>query len=265
MGRHLWETYAPAREVFDEAEDLLGWDLRGSVPRRSHRRAHPHRQRAAGHLRVQRGRLARAGGAGRGVRRGRRSLPGGVLRAGGDRAPHLRRRACEWSSGAGGPCTRAARSRRAPWRPSWDWPTRRSTSSAARWATSGRPTTTAPVRWSSPASPRRSPRRASSPRSAERKRVLPLQVSGAFHTPLVAGAARRAGRRARRRGGAARPRRAGSSPRPRCGILRPTRSAEVLVRQLTSPVRFTQSIGALLGDVTSGRGGGPGRRAGRVW
>jgi [acyl-carrier-protein] S-malonyltransferase len=29
MGRHLWETYAACREVFREAEDILGWDLRG--------------------------------------------------------------------------------------------------------------------------------------------------------------------------------------------------------------------------------------------
>lgn len=29
MGRHLWETYVSAGEVFHEAEDLLGWDLRG--------------------------------------------------------------------------------------------------------------------------------------------------------------------------------------------------------------------------------------------
>ncbi len=29
MGRFLWETYPVARKVFSEAEDLLGWDLRG--------------------------------------------------------------------------------------------------------------------------------------------------------------------------------------------------------------------------------------------
>jgi malonyl CoA-acyl carrier protein transacylase len=29
MGRHLWETFSVARETFREAEDLLGWDLRG--------------------------------------------------------------------------------------------------------------------------------------------------------------------------------------------------------------------------------------------
>ena len=29
MGRHLWETYPVSRDVAHEAEDLLGWDLRG--------------------------------------------------------------------------------------------------------------------------------------------------------------------------------------------------------------------------------------------
>ncbi|MCZ7663715.1 MAG: ACP S-malonyltransferase [Thermoleophilia bacterium] len=29
MGRYLWETYPAARDTYREAEDILGWDLRG--------------------------------------------------------------------------------------------------------------------------------------------------------------------------------------------------------------------------------------------
>ncbi|MCJ7796009.1 MAG: ACP S-malonyltransferase, partial [Thermoleophilia bacterium] len=89
------------------------------------------------------------------------------------------------------------------------------------------------------------------------RRTLPLQVSGAFHTPLVAGAARRL-----------------ADVLDGVAIHAPARGSffsstelrypetddikETMVRQLTSPVRFSQSMGMLLGSLTSGLEVGPG-------
>lgn len=89
------------------------------------------------------------------------------------------------------------------------------------------------------------------------KRVIPLQVSGAFHTPLVAGAAEEL--RAVLEAVDIRPSAHGrffSTTEVRYPEVSELR--DVLVRQLTSPVRFTQSIEALLGDVTSSVEVGPG-------
>lgn len=85
------------------------------------------------------------------------------------------------------------------------------------------------------------------------KRVLPLPVSGAFHTPFMAGAAEALAE-------------ALAEVRFQEGTRRffsttelyypaPEHLAAVLARQLMSPVKFTQSMGALLGGAEApGRG-----------
>jgi [acyl-carrier-protein] S-malonyltransferase len=89
------------------------------------------------------------------------------------------------------------------------------------------------------------------------KRVIPLQVSGAFHSPLVAGAA---GQLAR----VLEPLEVGEPQRGRFFSTTEVRYPEssevkqVLLDQLTSPVRFTQSLEKVLPGASAGIEVGPG-------
>ncbi|MGI5940229.1 MAG: ACP S-malonyltransferase [Thermoleophilia bacterium] len=80
------------------------------------------------------------------------------------------------------------------------------------------------------------------------KRVLPLAVSGAFHTPFMAGAAESLSHALAqvtfRAGGSAEGARFFSTTEVRYPAS--TELAEVMARQLVSPVRFMQSIEAIL-------------------
>ena len=89
------------------------------------------------------------------------------------------------------------------------------------------------------------------------KRVLPLQVSGAFHSPLVAGAADDLA-------GVLQTVTVRPAAHGRFFSTTEVRYPEVdeirgvLVRQLTSPVRFSQSIMAVAGEIAHGIEVGPG-------
>jgi [acyl-carrier-protein] S-malonyltransferase len=80
------------------------------------------------------------------------------------------------------------------------------------------------------------------------KRVLPLKVGGAFHTPLMAGAAESLGRALASVSFLAGDRKDRGSFFSTTEVLYPEaeKLADVLARQLMSPVRFTQSIEAIL-------------------
>lgn len=99
------------------------------------------------------------------------------------------------------------------------------------------------------------------------KRVLPVPVSGAFHTPFMAGAAESLGRALGRvvfkagNGGEAASGSCGGETRDRffstteVRYPRPHELADVLARQLMSPVRFAQSMETLLqGEAAPDRG-----------
>ena len=91
------------------------------------------------------------------------------------------------------------------------------------------------------------------------KRVLPLPVSGAFHTPLMAGAAEALAEALGKVEFAQGTRKFYSTTELR--YPEPGELAEVLARQLMSPVRFMQSMEALLGAAdapTEGLEMGPG-------
>lgn len=77
------------------------------------------------------------------------------------------------------------------------------------------------------------------------KRVLPLPVSGAFHTPFMAGAAEALAEALAEVPFKEGPRRFFSTTELR--YPEPGELATVLARQLMSPVRFTQSVEALVG------------------
>lgn len=89
------------------------------------------------------------------------------------------------------------------------------------------------------------------------RRALPLQVSGAFHTPLVAGAAQQL---AEVLGGVPihEPERGSFFSTTDLRYPEVDEVKETMIRQLTSPVRFTQSMGMLLDDLETGVEVGPG-------
>ena len=115
----------------------------------------------------------------------------------------------------------------------------------ARSRTCGRRTTTAPASSSSPARRPRSTRPASRRQREGARRAIRLRVSGAFHSPLVERAAERlrpAIEQDRLRG----PTRAFMST-VTAKLEDAQRYRELLVEQLTAPVRFTQAARELIG------------------
>ncbi len=89
------------------------------------------------------------------------------------------------------------------------------------------------------------------------RRALPLQVSGAFHSPLVAEAAGPL-RQALERVRFVAPVRGRFFSTTELRYPEPDEIGETLVRQLTSPVRFTQSMRGLLPELEVGVEVGPG-------
>lgn len=256
MGRHLWEAYPDAREVFSEAEDLLGWDLRGlcldgpidELTRTD--RAQP----AIFVCSVAAWRVLEGAGVDFRVTVGHSLGEYSALVATGqlDFAAGLRvvesRGAAMYACGQEQAGTMAAIIGLADgdvdalcaevgdvWPANYNCP--------GQVVVSGRPDAV----------------EAASRLARERgaRRALPLHVSGAFHTPLVAGAARQL-----------------ADVLDGVAIHAPARGSffsttelrypetddvkETMVRQLTSPVRFTQSMGMLLDSLESGLEVGPG-------
>ena len=103
-------------------------------------------------------------------------------------APCPSRTASAWSAERGEAMRRGGRRPgRARWARSSGSTTTRSRSPApGSTATSGSPTTTPRARWSSPASPEAVDEAAAVAKELGAKKVMPMAVSGAFHTPLMA-------------------------------------------------------------------------------
>ena len=193
MGRDLVAQFPEAAAVFDEASNELDFDLRrvcfeGPIEELSETEV-TQPALVATSLAALRAIEERLGTQARRRRRPQRRRVRGASRP----------RTASVSASSPGSCASAAwpwrhRRRAARWRPCSAWPTRRSSGSAPRPATCGRPTTTAPGSSSSPAARRASPASATKARDLGGK-VVRLRVSGAFHSPLVedAGASPRAG------------------------------------------------------------------------
>lgn len=256
MGRHLWETYPVAREVFSEAEDLLGWDLRslclnGSIEELTRTdRAQPaifvcsvaawrvmegsdvDFRVAIGHslgeysALVATGQLDFAAGLRVVERRGAAMHACGQEHAGTMAAV---------IGLADGDVDALCAEVGDVWPANYNCP--------GQVVVSGRPDAV----------------EAASRLARERgaRRTLPLQVSGAFHTPLVAGAARQL---ADVLIGVAihAPVRGSFFSTTELRYPEPEDVKATLVGQLTSPVRFTQSMGMLLDGLESGLEVGPG-------
>jgi [acyl-carrier-protein] S-malonyltransferase len=256
MGRHLWEAYPVAREVFSEAEDLLGWDLRslcldGPIEELTRTdRAQP----AIFVCSVAAWRVLEGSGVDFRVAVGHSLGEYSALVATGqlDFAAGLRvverRGAAMYACGQEQAGTMAAIIGLADgdvvalcaevgdvWPANYNCP--------GQVVVSGRPDAV----------------EAASRLARERgaRRALPLQVSGAFHTPLVAGAARQL---ADVLAGVAihAPVRGSFFSTTELRYPEPDDVKETMVRQLTSPVRFTQSMGMLLDGLESGLEVGPG-------
>jgi len=256
MGRHLWESYPVAREVFSEAEELLGWDLRGlcldgpigELTRTD--RAQP----AIFVCSVAAWRVLEGSGVDFRVAIGHSLGEYSALVATGqlDFAAGLRvverRGAAMYACGQENAGTMAAIIGMADedvdaicaevgdvWPANYNCP--------GQVVVSGRPDAV----------------EAASRVARERgaRRTLPLQVSGAFHTPLVAGAARQL---ANVLDGVTiqAPRRGSFFSTTELRYPEPDALKEIMVRQLTSPVRFTQSMSLLLHGLDSGLEVGPG-------
>ena len=115
-----------------------------------------------------------------------RPQPGRVHRPGGLGRPLPVRRHPAWSSSAATPCRRPPTSGPGPWPPSSGSPTAtpRRPASGPR-TRCGWPTTTPPARWSSPAPWPGWPPATEKAKELGARKVLPIPVSGAFHTQLM--------------------------------------------------------------------------------
>ena len=256
MGRSLWETYGPGREVFDEAEELLGWDLRGLCvdgPADLLTRT-DNAQVAIFVCSVATWRILEQRGVSFAVALGHSLGEYSALVATGqltfaDALRVVERRGkAMWACGERQAGTMAAvlgledaevdavcREVGGVWPANYNAP--------GQVVVSGGLDSVA--------------RAGELARLRGAKRVLPLQVSGAFHSPLVAGAADELSGVLES---------AAVSPAARGRFFSTTEVGYpeteeirgVLLRQLTSPVRFSQSIAALADDVRAGVEVGPG-------
>jgi (acyl-carrier-protein) S-malonyltransferase len=256
MGVHLWEGYAVAREVFEEAEDLLGWDLRGLCldgPMEELTRT-DRAQPAIFVCSVAAWRVLQTAEVDFRVAVGHSLGEYSALVAIGhmDLADALRvverRGAAMYACGQEQAGTMAAIIGLADeqvdalcaeigdvWPANYNCP--------GQVVVSGTP---AAVEAASRVALERGARRA-----------LPLQVSGAFHTPLVAGAARQL---AEVLDGVTihEPARGSFFSTTELRYPEVNEVKETMIRQLTSPVRLTQSMGMLLDGVETGVEVGPG-------
>ncbi|GAB4254724.1 MAG: ACP S-malonyltransferase [Thermoleophilia bacterium] len=256
MGRHLWETYAAARDTFREAEDILGWDLRGLCLNgpieeltRTDRAQVAIFVTSVAAWRVLDGRGLRFLAA-MGHSLGEYSAlvaTGQLTFADALRVVERRGRAM-WACGKEKAGTMAAvvglpdaqveqicAAVAGVWPANYNCP--------GQVVVSG-----------TPASVEKAGRLALE-RGA--RRVLPLQVSGAFHSPLVAGAAEELAR-VLEEVDVGPPARGRFFSTTEVRYPEPEEVKAVMIRQLTSPVRFTQSLQALAGDVAVGIEVGPG-------
>jgi [acyl-carrier-protein] S-malonyltransferase len=256
MGHHLWETFGVARDTFREAEDLLGWDLRGLCLRGPMDRLTRTDNAqvaifvcsiatwrvledrdvcfdvAAGHslgeysALVAAGHLTFADALKVVTARGQ-----AMLRCGEELAGTMAAIVGLSDAEATALCGRLE----GVWPANFNCP--------GQVVISGTPEAVAAA--------------GELARELGAKRVIPLQVSGAFHSPLVAGAAQELARVLDEV--EVRPARQGRFfSTTEVGYPEVSQIRDVMVRQLTSPVRFTQSIEALLPEVTSGVEVGPG-------
>lgn len=256
MGRHVWEAFPIALETFREAEDLLGWDLRGlcsdGPPEELTRtdRAQP----AIFTCSVATWRVLEERGVGFDVAMGHSLGEYSALVAVGHLSFADALRVVERRGKAMWACGERAAGTMAAVLGLDDEVVEQACEEAGEvW----------PANFNSPGQVVVS----GSPAGVERlgklvmergaRRVMPLQVSGAFHSPLVAGAAEELEQVLGevRLLPAARGRFFSTTELryPSVDDLR-----DVLVRQLTSPVRFTQSAQTALADVALGIEVGPG-------
>lgn len=256
MGRHLWENHSEARHLFEEAENVLGWDLRGLCadgPLEELTRTDKAQPAiftcsvATWKVMEQRG-VDFAAALGHSLGEYSALVAVGHLSfADALRVVETRGRAM-WSCGQQQAGTMAAilglddevvvelcAAAGEAWPANFNAP--------GQVVVSGSPEGVERVS------------RAASERGA--RRVLPLQVSGAFHSPLVAGAAEELAEvlAAAELLPASRGRFFSTTELryPTVAELR-----EVLMRQLTSPVRFTGAVEMALEDVSAGIEVGPG-------
>ena len=234
--------------MFDEASERARLRPARGLLRRPARGALAHRDHPAG---AGRGLAGRAAGASSGA--GRAAAPTSWSAT----ASASTRR--WWPAGAAGATTPAARARaraghaRPPRAPGamaavLGLPDERGRAALrGERVTSGRPTTTAPARWWSRAREAGVAAVIGGARSDAGAKAMRLRVAGAFHSPLMAMAADRLAP-ARRGGARSRPLDARSCPPSPAAWRPPTRCRELLLEQLTAPVRFTQAVQALVAD-----------------
>ena len=246
MGREIAEAVPEAMAVYDEGSEASGPRPEGAVLRAAGRGARRHRGAAAGarrdEPRDQRG-AARARDRARLRRRplGRRVLGARRGRVAVGRA--RRSRSCA-SAASRWPRPRKAAPRLDGGDPR---PRRRGRSrrSARRSTTCGRRTTTAPASSSSRARRPSVDEAATRPQREGARRAVRLRVSGAFHSPLVELAAERL-RPGDREGRLSRCRRPQFMSTVTAKLEDAQRYRELLVEQLTAPVRFTQAARELI-------------------